>query len=176
MSSARSAASPGNGSLQTGVAIATMSYDALGRRVVKKIENSADWDCEYHYYLDGQRIAEVRNGSNKVCSQYVWGLSYVDELVQTGMNQDQTYTTAPGDCERFFWIMQDANFNVLGAVAASNVGRAGLPAESGAVEAALRRRKRHTTSPRRPDPAVLRPVAAGRPYPQDSAGKPARPT
>jgi hypothetical protein len=32
----------------------------LGRRVVKKVENSGDWDAECRYYYDGQPMVEVR--------------------------------------------------------------------------------------------------------------------
>jgi hypothetical protein len=40
------------GALQNGSVVATMSYDGLGRRIVKAITNSADWNCTYHYYYD----------------------------------------------------------------------------------------------------------------------------
>ncbi|RPI61042.1 MAG: hypothetical protein EHM48_06280, partial [Planctomycetaceae bacterium] len=40
------------GELQAGSQIAAMSYDALGRRVIKNITNSGDWDCKYMYYFD----------------------------------------------------------------------------------------------------------------------------
>ena len=35
-----------------------------------------------HYYWDGWRMAEVRNGSNQFFKQYLWGRQYVDELVR----------------------------------------------------------------------------------------------
>ena len=34
----------------TASTIATIEYDGMGRRIVKKIENSADWDCTCHCY------------------------------------------------------------------------------------------------------------------------------
>ena len=68
--------------------VARCEYDGLGRRIVKKIKNSADWDNTYHYYWDGQQMVETRNGLDQVLKQHVWGRQYVDELVQIAMNQD----------------------------------------------------------------------------------------
>ncbi len=66
-------------------------------------------------------MIETRNGSSRVLSQQVWGLTYVDELLQTAMNQDPGDTTegSGGRCERYFYILQDANFNVLGSADAN---------------------------------------------------------
>ena len=64
---------------------------------------------------DKLRLA-IRNGSDAVLKQYVWGLTYVDELVQTSLNSNPS----GGDqCTDHLWAMQDANFNVLGVVTAS---------------------------------------------------------
>jgi RHS repeat-associated protein len=111
------------GTLQSGSVVAEMSYDGLGRRTVKNIQNSADFDCTYHCYYDGQRLIESRNGSDQVLKQQVWGLSYVDELVQVGVNQDPWNATSKASsgiyenkCERFFFVCQDANYNVLGVL------------------------------------------------------------
>ena len=90
-----------------------MQYDGLGRRTVKAVSNSADWDCTYRYYYDDQRLIEERNGSGVVLRQYYWGPQYVDELMLVGINQ------APlsyNQCERFFWALHDANYNVTGLV------------------------------------------------------------
>ena len=98
--------------------IATLTYDALGRRVTKCVQNSGDWNATYRYYYDGDRVVEERNSSNKTLRQYVWGTQYVDELVQTSINDD------PSDgneqvCETKYWALQDANYNVLGIVDSS---------------------------------------------------------
>ena len=63
---------------------------------------------------------EVRNSSDQVIKQQVWGAMYVDELVQTSLNDD------PADggesvCESAYWACQDANFNVLGVVDSTGV-------------------------------------------------------
>jgi hypothetical protein len=118
----------GSGTLTLTSTVGTISYDGLGRRIAKKIDNSADWDYTYHYYHNGQSCVEERNGSGQVIRQYVWGLTYIDELLQLGLNQ------APANpyeqfCTRFFWACQDANFNILGLTRAkggtlpSGVGR-----------------------------------------------------
>ena len=68
--------------------IATMEYDGLGRRIYKKVENSDPHNHTYHFYYDGQRIVETRDGSGYISMQKVWGPTYVDEAVQVGINDD----------------------------------------------------------------------------------------
>ena len=58
-------------------------------------------------------MIETRNGSDMVLKQQVWGLTYVDELVQTSINSDPA---ADNSCETAYWVCQDANYNVLGLV------------------------------------------------------------
>ena len=81
--------------------------------------NCGDWNFTYNYYHDNQRIVEIRDGSGQVFAQQVWSLTYVDELVQNAVNQDPSHASAATSPEnevtRAFWIMQDANYNVLGA-------------------------------------------------------------
>jgi len=119
----------GVGGASTGSLVAALTYDALGRRIKKVVTNSGDWDATYHYYHDGRRAIETRSGGDRVLKQEVWGLAYVDELVQVGINQDpeDTDETDGGACERFFWALQDANYNVLGLVSET-----GLLVERGA--------------------------------------------
>lgn len=108
--------------MQTGSTIATMQYDGLGRRIVKAVSNSADWDATYHYYWDGWQMIEMRNGSDQVLKQHVWGRQYVDELLQIAVNQDPWNAdagTTENECERFFYVCQDANYNVLGVTMSS---------------------------------------------------------
>ena len=98
---------------------------ALGRRISKQVEYSGDWDCTYHYYYDGQRMIETRDVNNQVLKQHVWGLTYVDELVQIAINQDPENATIGTNtenlCERFFWALQDANFNVMAVVNSTGI-------------------------------------------------------
>ena len=75
---------PSSGNVTLGSVVNEIEHDGLGRRIVKQVKNSADLDCTYKYYHDGQRVIEERNGSDQVIKQHVWGALYIDELVQTG--------------------------------------------------------------------------------------------
>ena len=113
-----------DGAIQTGSVVGEFAYDGLSRRIQKKVTNSGDFDFTYNYYYNGQQLVETRNASSMVLNQKIWGLTYIDELVQVGINQDP-YNLYPGhpatesDCERFFWALTDANYNVMGLVSES---------------------------------------------------------
>ncbi len=92
-----------DGEPEIGSTIATLSYDAAGRRIAKAVTGCGDWDQTYEYYYDGQRMIEMRDDSADVVKQYVWGLGYVDELVQVAANGT-------------YYAMQDANYNLLGLI------------------------------------------------------------
>jgi len=55
-----------NDTLASGSTVGTLQYDGLGRRNVKKVENSGDWDGTYRYTYDGQKLAETRDDSDDV--------------------------------------------------------------------------------------------------------------
>jgi hypothetical protein len=99
-----------------GSLVAKYAYDGLGRRILKEnLELSQSSPFRQHYYYDGQRCVEIRDASDLVLKQQVWGLQYIDELIQLAVNDD------PSDqnedvCESKYWACQDANFNVLGIV------------------------------------------------------------
>jgi len=103
------------GDLIEGSVVNEIAYDGLNRRVVKQVTNSADLDCTYHYYFDGQSIIEERDGSDNVLRQNVWGLMYIDELVQTALNEDPD-SGSEQDVEEFFYLLHDVQFNILGMV------------------------------------------------------------
>ncbi len=42
---------------------------------------------KYPHHHDGDRIVEVRNGSEEALTQNVWGTQYVDKLVQVAVNR-----------------------------------------------------------------------------------------
>ena len=56
--------------------------------------------------------------------QYVWGLQYIDELCQIGLNLDPNnkdtkhayFGMYENLADRFFYALQDANYNVLGVI------------------------------------------------------------
>jgi hypothetical protein len=62
----------------------------------------------------------MRNGSGLVLKQHVWGMGYIDELVQVAVNSDPV---ADDLCDTRYWAMADSNFNVLGIVDAAGVLR-----------------------------------------------------
>ena len=41
---------------QVPVKKSVMTYDGLGRRIIKTVTGSGDMDHTYHYYYDGQQI------------------------------------------------------------------------------------------------------------------------
>ena len=66
--------------------------------------------------------ADTGEATDPVLKQYVWGLGYIDALVQVGVNQDPRNANdaaAGADtenlCERFFWPMQDARTTMSSA-------------------------------------------------------------
>jgi hypothetical protein len=79
------------------------------------VENSGDWDATYHFYYNGHSMVETRDGSDDVIKQHVWGMRYIDELIQIAINKDPG---ADDDCmeegDERYYAMQDANYNVLG--------------------------------------------------------------
>ncbi len=97
------------GTLHSGSVITLSRYDGLNRRIEKKVQSSADLDCTYGYYYDRQSLIEARNGSSQTIQQYVWGLDYIDELIQVANNSDPTEDNT---CETSYWACIDANFNV----------------------------------------------------------------
>ncbi len=67
-----------------------------------------------HANFNGQSVIEECNGSNHFIKDHVWGLTYVDEAVQTRININLTTPSWTS-----YWHLQDANFNDLGIVNAS---------------------------------------------------------
>jgi len=67
----------------------------------------------FPYYYNGQQLIETRNGSDQTLKQHVWGLQYIDELVQIAIN---TAPTNNNNCVHTFYVCQDANFNVMGVL------------------------------------------------------------
>jgi RHS repeat-associated protein len=85
------------------VTIQTADFDALGRRIKKVAANSGDNNQNLVYYYDGQKIIEIRNGSNAMVQQFIHGMQYIDELVMVRVKNN-------GD----LYVHQDANWNVVG--------------------------------------------------------------
>ncbi|QQE14014.1 RHS repeat-associated core domain-containing protein [Planctomycetota bacterium] len=102
------------GNVENGALVQSNQYDALGKRIIKQVHNSDNLDNTYHYYYEGMRQIEVRDDSDEILKQNVWGLNYVDEIIQsrtvrilTGFEMQEYIDT---------YALQDANYNVLGIV------------------------------------------------------------
>ncbi|QQE13182.1 hypothetical protein JD969_06895 [Planctomycetota bacterium] len=102
------------GNVENGALVQSNQYDALGKRIIKQVHNSDNLDNTYHYYYEGMRQIEVRDDSDEILKQNVWGLNYVDELVESrtvriysGFEMEEYITT---------YALQDANYNILGIV------------------------------------------------------------
>ena len=101
--------------------ISTYSYDALGRRINKTVANSGALNTagagDFFYY-DGNRLLEHHHDSptsgEDYLREYVWGLEYIDEAVAQ-------YDTEPGQAAELFFILIDANYNVVAVVDAGNL-------------------------------------------------------
>ena|GEM_PF-2414997 len=92
-----------------GAALATYSYDALGRRIV---ENEGGVARDLYYSAAWQVLEERVSGATKV--QYVWSPVYVDALVERDRDPNNSGTLS----ERLY-VQQDANWNVTALVDAS---------------------------------------------------------
>jgi RHS repeat-associated protein len=81
----------------------TAKFDGLGRRIKKVVTKSAPYDATTVYLYDGQRIAQINNGSGTMVQQFIHGTQYIDELVMVRVKDK-------GD----LYVHQDANWNVIG--------------------------------------------------------------
>ena len=106
---------------ETWLPLLRYDYDALGRRVARYDEEA---DTADYFYYDGNRVVEewhdddTDNQFNVPARrrQYVWGLDYIDELVEQTNGSGET-----GDPATTYFVHQDANYNVV-ALTGSNGG------------------------------------------------------
>ncbi len=93
------------------IIIATYSYDALGRRIKKVVENRGELDgTTLYYYNNRWQLLETRDGSESLDMQIVHGTQYIDEIVRFGK-------VGRGG----MFVYQDANWNVTSAVGFSGI-------------------------------------------------------
>ena len=97
--------------VQTGPTIAAIAYDGDHRRISKTITNSGDWNCAYHYYLDGSNAVEARNGSDQTIKTYIWGTQYAHELL--GVRQTSSNGSGGRNAAIIFSVNQDPHYNVV---------------------------------------------------------------
>jgi YD repeat-containing protein len=91
-----------------GTPVAVYVYDGLGRRIQ---DTSADRDF---YYSEGWQLLSERDGStstDKTLREYVWGLQYIDEILERSEDKNSDGDTRDTGDESLFYI-QDANWNV----------------------------------------------------------------
>ena len=116
--------------IEAGSQVASYACDGHNRRVVRTVSHSADRNAVCHDYYNGWSVIETgrfistQSGDvYAVLKQNVRGLQYIDELVQVAVNIDPenaaTGVSTENICERFFWTLQDVNWNVLGVVNAA---------------------------------------------------------
>ncbi len=92
------------------------------------MSNSGDLNATYHDYYDGQRLVETRSGGTSggglVIRHQVWGLQYIDELVQVTVNRallddpDMDASDPDHDVQVVYAVL-DPMFSLLGLVDAS---------------------------------------------------------
>src|SRR4051812_1360203 len=91
----------------------TNAYDAAGRRVSRTVTGTGVDDCTDQYYYSGNQAIQKRDGSDELLQEYVYGLTYVDEICQVAFNSSPD---GQSQCDFFFWMLQDANYDVVVAV------------------------------------------------------------
>jgi len=102
-----------------GATIASYRYDGFGKRITRQIQHSGDATITFHdYWSSSWQLLETRDGSGHVLKQHVWGLEYIDELIQIAVNQDVYIDTSEEQCERVYFVLQDAHYNVIGLTTA----------------------------------------------------------
>lgn len=103
--------------VRAGSEVAVVQYDGMGRRIKKEVKGTADLDCTYQFYHDGQRTIETRNGSDQMIKHDLWGLEYIDELVAININADPSANATTTDVDdHAYYALHDANYNVLAVV------------------------------------------------------------
>ncbi len=107
-----------------GATIAEYKYDGLHRRTVKLKPNGANWDRRDYYYSCEWQVVEERELLNTASKttvatvpkfQWVWGVTYIDEVVLRDENKDGDGDCVDGTDQRLY-PTQDGNWNVTALV------------------------------------------------------------
>lgn len=98
--------------LDLSVTKAEYEYDTTARRI-EKVDKTGSTDVTFDYYYSAAwQIVEVRkDGDTDPYEQYVWGIRYVDELIQR-----QQDSNTDGTVDETHYVLQDANFNVTAII------------------------------------------------------------
>ncbi len=99
-----------------GTTLKTYTYDALNRRVA---ETASGTTTDFYYSDQWQVLEEAVGGTTT--QRYVWSPVYVDALILRDRDADNNSSTGTNGLEERLWVMQDANWNVVGVVNGSGV-------------------------------------------------------
>ncbi|MBX3436148.1 MAG: RHS repeat-associated core domain-containing protein, partial [Planctomycetaceae bacterium] len=89
--------------------VAEHEYDALNRRIVKRVFVANSRDHDEHFYLSEQnQVLEVRlDSSSNPQKQFTWGTRFVDDLVLRTRDTDNN-----GSLDETIYALQDANWHI----------------------------------------------------------------
>ncbi|MEZ6062057.1 MAG: hypothetical protein R3C19_17085 [Planctomycetaceae bacterium] len=106
-------------------------HDARGYRIRKDSYVSGALDEERHYYYTpGWQVVEERVGSATTADrQYVWGLRYIDDLIER-----QRDSNGNGTLDETRYALQDANWNKQASTPTNEGGGSASAVESGSHE------------------------------------------
>ncbi len=108
-----------NDALERGSQIQHNRYDGLGRRIAR-LDTHGPRNIHKNYTYAGQSLVHVHHAGGTIpIRQMIWagtfGVAYIDELIQLGMN-DPFDTGFMQTIDAFFWPIHNANFNVKAIV------------------------------------------------------------
>ena len=102
------------GTVQVGSTLTAYAYDGNNRRIARDVQNSGALDGLLVYTYAGNRIVTESwsSGGDRI-KYYVWGLAYIDELIQTSV-----YEFYDGSSVGYsnYYALLDSKFSVLGLV------------------------------------------------------------
>jgi hypothetical protein len=92
--------------------VAEYIYDGQKwRTVTKSYSGGSLTETRHHYYSENWQVREERVGTSTGADrQFVWGLSYINDLVRRDRD---TSNPADGMPDERLYSMQDANWNVV---------------------------------------------------------------
>jgi RHS repeat-associated protein len=93
----------------SGITLGDYYYDGLNRRIRDLSATGTDF-----YYSEAWQLLSERNGpsaSDKTLKEYVWGLQYLDEILERDEDKNADGDTRDAGDESLYYV-QDANWNV----------------------------------------------------------------
>jgi RHS repeat-associated protein len=93
----------------SGITLGDYYYDGLNRRIRDLSATGTDF-----YYSEAWQLLSERNGpsaSDKTLREYVWGLQYIDEILERDEDKNSDGDTRDAGDESLYYV-QDGNWNV----------------------------------------------------------------